>query len=68
MQDIKSEKKTQEQDWDVTVATKLNTTFTYTIYSKTQRNYNFCREKKKKKDELPCGESNPGHGGESAGS
>lgn len=27
------------------------------------------RKKKKQKDcELPCGESNPGHGGESAGS
>ena len=24
--------------------------------------------KKKKKKKLPCGESNPGHGGESAGS
>ena len=26
------------------------------------------KEKRKSKDELPCGESNPGHGGESAGS
>ncbi len=35
---------------------------------KKMRKKNKWEKKKKAKKKLPCGESNPGHGGESAGS